>query len=50
MAESHPSTTTKQATLDDLEANEDGCWCDDHDFPCFDCYNEGRHDLPSEGE
>ncbi|WP_053966630.1 hypothetical protein [Haloarcula rubripromontorii] len=30
--------------------DEDGCWCDDHDFPCFDCYNVGRRDLPGEGE
>jgi len=32
------------------DTDEDGCWCDDHDFPCFDCYNEGRRDLPGEGE
>jgi hypothetical protein len=31
-------------------ADEDGCWCDDHDFPCFDYYNDGRRDLPGEGE
>ena len=28
------------------DADEDGCWCDDHSFPCFDCYNAGRRDLP----
>lgn len=32
------------------DTDEDGCWCDDHDFPCFNCYNEGRRDLPGEGE
>ena len=32
------------------DTDEDGCWCDDHDFPCFDCYNEGRRDLPGGGE
>jgi hypothetical protein len=32
------------------DTDEDGCWCDDHDFPCFDCYNEGRRTLPGEGE
>ncbi len=32
------------------DTNEDGCWCDDHSFPCFDCYNEGRRTLPGEGE
>ena len=32
------------------DSDEDGCWCDDHDFPCFDCYNEGRRTLPGEGE
>jgi hypothetical protein len=30
--------------------DRDGCWCDDHSFPCFDCYNEGCRDLPGEGE
>ena len=38
------------ASIDAVEADEDGCWCDDHSFPCFDCYNAGRHDLPGEGE
>lgn len=32
------------------EDDEDECWCDDYDFPCFDCYNAGRRDLPGEGE
>jgi len=32
------------------DTDEDGCWCDDHSFPCFDCYNAGRRDLPGEGE
>lgn len=32
------------------EDADDGCWCDDHDLPCFDCYNDGRRDLPGEGE
>jgi hypothetical protein len=32
------------------ENDEDGCWCDDHQMPCFDCYNVGRRDLPGEGE
>jgi hypothetical protein len=32
------------------EDDEDGCWCDDHNFPCFDCYNDGRRDLPGEDE
>ena len=50
MAKSHPSTTTEQVTLDAVEASEDECWCDDHDFPCFDCYNAGRRDLPGEAE
>jgi len=27
------------------DTDEDECWCDDHDFPCFDCYLEGRRDL-----
>jgi hypothetical protein len=26
--------------------NRDGCWCDDHDFPCFECYRDGRRELP----
>ncbi|WP_338741454.1 SWIM zinc finger family protein [Haloplanus salilacus] len=32
------------------EDDEDGCWCDGHDMPCFDCYNAGRRDLPGEDE
>jgi hypothetical protein len=32
------------------DTDEDECWCDDHDFPCFDCYNAGRRDLPGEAE
>lgn len=28
------------------EDDEDECWCDDHDLPCFDCYLEGRRELP----
>jgi len=32
------------------EEDGDGCWCDDSDFPCFECYLEGRRDLPGEGE
>ncbi|WP_257298377.1 SWIM zinc finger family protein [Haloarchaeobius sp. FL176] len=40
-------TLEESATKD---TDEDGCWCDDHDFPCFDCYKEGRRDLPGEGE
>jgi hypothetical protein len=32
------------------EADRDECWCDDHSFPCFDCYNDGRRELPGEGE
>ncbi|WP_367176671.1 SWIM zinc finger family protein [Haloarcula rubripromontorii] len=32
------------------EDDEDGCWCDTHSMPCFDCYNAGRRDLPGEGE
>jgi hypothetical protein len=38
------------ASFADEEDDEDGCWCDDHSMPCFDCYNEGRRDLPGEGE
>jgi len=32
------------------DTDEDECWCDDYDFPCFGCYNAGRRDLPGEGE
>ena len=32
------------------DTDEDGCWCDDHSMPCFDCYNAGRRDLPGEDE
>ena len=32
------------------EDDEDGCWCDDSDFPCFQCYLEGRRDLPGDEE
>ncbi len=32
------------------DTDEDGCWCDDHSFPCFDCYNDGRCDLPGESQ
>ncbi|WP_135852644.1 SWIM zinc finger family protein [Halorussus salinus] len=32
------------------DTDEHDCWCDDHDFPCFDCYNDGRRDLPGEDE
>jgi len=32
------------------DADENGCWCEDHTFPCFDCYNDGRRDLPGEGQ
>jgi hypothetical protein len=55
----HVEETPKTAATDGgvtLEAfgaddhDEDECWCDDHDFPCFDCYNDGRRDLPGEGE
>ena len=38
------------ASFADENDDEDGCWCDDHDFPCFDCYNEGRRTLPGEGQ
>ena len=41
------------ATLEEFateEDDEDGCWCDDHSMPCFDCYDEGRRDLPGESE
>ncbi|KDS91841.2 zinc finger SWIM domain protein [Halorubrum saccharovorum] len=40
--------TLKEFGADDRD--EDGCWCDDHQMPCFDCYNEGRRTLPGEGE
>jgi len=50
MSESHPSTTTEQLTLDAVDTDDDECWCDGHDLPCFECYLEGRRDLPSEGE
>jgi hypothetical protein len=29
------------------EDDENECWCDDSDFPCFECYLEGRRDLPN---
>lgn len=32
------------------DSDEDVCWCDDHDMPCFDCYSEGRRELPGEGQ
>jgi hypothetical protein len=50
MSESHPSTITEQVTFDALEDDEDGCWCDDHSMPCFECFQTGRRDLPGEGE
>ncbi|ELY77933.1 SWIM zinc finger family protein [Natrinema gari] len=37
------------ATLDSFtteDTDEGKCWCDDSDFPCFGCYNDGRRDLP----
>ena len=40
-------TLAKFATKD---TDEDACWCNDSDFPCFECYLEGRRDLPGEGE
>jgi hypothetical protein len=39
-------TLEEFATTDD---DEDGC-CDDSDFPCFECYLEGRRELPGEGD
>ena len=38
------------ASFADEDTDEDGCWCDDHSMPCFDCYLEGRRDLPGEGQ
>jgi hypothetical protein len=38
------------ASFADEADDEDGCWCDDHSFPCFECYNAGRRDLPGDGE
>ncbi len=32
------------------DRDEDGCWCDDHDMPCFECFQTGRRDLPGERE
>jgi len=32
------------------DTDEDECWCDDHSFPCFECYNAGRRDLPGDGQ
>ena len=32
------------------DADEDECWCDGHDMPCFDCFRMGRRDLPSDGQ
>ncbi|MFC4249005.1 SWIM zinc finger family protein [Natribaculum luteum] len=40
-------TLAEFTTEDD---DEGGCWCDDHSFPCFGCYNDGRRDLPGEDE
>nr|WP_277410058.1 SWIM zinc finger family protein [Natrinema longum] len=40
-------------TLDSFateDTNENECWCDDHDFPCFDCYRDGQRDLPGDSE
>jgi hypothetical protein len=34
------------ASFADEEADEDGCWCDTHSIPCFECYRTGRRDLP----
>ncbi len=48
MSESQPPT--EQVALDAVETDENECWCDDHDFPCFECYLEGRRDLPGECE
>jgi len=25
---------------------DDGCWCEDNDMPCFDCYRNGNRELP----
>jgi len=25
--------------------NDDTCWCDDRDFPCWECFRSDRHDL-----
>jgi len=38
------------ASFADEDTDEAECWCDGHDFPCFDCYNAGRRDLPGEDE
>jgi hypothetical protein len=38
------------ASFADEKDDEDGCWCDDHSFPCFDCYSDGRRDLPGDDE
>ena len=38
------------ASFADEADDEDGCWCDDHSFPRFECYNAGRRDLPGDGE
>ncbi|MFC4407981.1 SWIM zinc finger family protein [Haloarchaeobius iranensis] len=42
------TVTLESFTTEDTD--EDVCWCDDHSMPCFDCYNDGRRDLPGEGE
>ncbi len=26
------------------------CWCDDHQMPCFGCYNDGRRELPEDNK
>jgi len=28
------------------ESDEEECWCEDHDMPCFECFLEGRRGLP----
>ncbi len=42
------TVTLEEFGADDRD--EDGCWCDDHSMPCFNCYRAGRRDLPGDGE
>jgi len=38
------------ASFADEKDDEDGCWCDDRSMPCFECYRDGRRNLPGGDE
>jgi len=36
--------------LDTAVSDRDGCWCDSNHFPCFDCYQSDRREIPGDTE